>query len=788
MSTTIKYTAVLDDNPFAAGTKRVGELLEGMKQRFTSVGGSVAGTGQAISGHMRQIAGSVSQEVSSMGGHFSGLLGSLANTKAGLIGLVVAGAGLAASKAVESTAKWTEESMDLARVLGSSTNVASQWKVALADVGATQEELQGAAKGLSKQIKENEDGLKAMGLVTRDASGQLRPLNDLMVEAIAITNSYKGGADRAMAAQELFGRGVDASSKLLLVQKQTLEEARLKMQALGLETGERATAAWKEFDAAGDDAALTMQGLGNTVGRMVMPVFTDLTRMFAAAMPTAIKVVKVALGGLVSVFHGLKTVVSIVWETINAMVVTVAEPIRALAEALGKAVTGDFAGAAAAIKGIGSTISGAWRQAMNEMADSADRSATRIRDIWNDDVKPGKPEGEDGDKGFTPKAKKEKKEKAATDPSFMQYYEAALAEEKRLAAEKDALREYSKEQELAYWRTLLESADLVGKDRVAITKKVADIELQILRDQAKTRAALDQEALKLQQDRALGAVEIARQEAQGQYQLGEISYAQLLELERKYEEQSTEIKRQGLLDKLALIDPERDPVAYAQTSAQIEQLQREHMARLKQINLEQQLEAKDNPITRMFQGAQQSMQAAIEGMLQGQMSLKQGITAIWAGIRGAIVKEIAAIIAKKVAGYAIEKAMALAGIGANTAKAASGAAASQASIPYVGPALALAAMAAMFAAVGGMASKVPSAARGWDIPAGVNPLTQLHEQEMVLPAEHANAIRAMTASGGSSRPIELKAIPMPGNFFMMHRDALTSALQELRRDGSISLS
>jgi hypothetical protein len=792
VSTTIKYTAVLDDNPFAAGIKRVGELLEGMRSRFTDTSSHVGAAGQAISGHMRAIASSVSSEVIAMGGHFSSLLESIGATRLGMMGLVAAAAGLAASKAVSASAHMTEGAMDLARAMGTSTNVAQQWRLALEDVDATEGELFAATKGLARQLKENEQDLQAMGLATRDAAGNLRPMNDLLLDSFDILNQYREGADRALAAQTLFGRGLDASSKLLLVNNETLDEAKATMEELGLEVGSNAVQAWKEYDAATDRAGFSIKGLGNTVGQILMPVMTDLVNLFNAIMPAAITVVKGALGGLVTAFHALRNGVVVVWETINATVVTVAEPIRALAEAVARAMVGDFKGAGAAISGIGPTIANAWSNAMDNMAASSQKTRDRIDAIWSADTGAGQAEGQRGDKSMKAPQEKQKeapREKAAAaDPSFMQYYEAALAEEKRLAAEKDALREYSKEQELAYWRTLLESADLVGKDRVAITKKVADLEVQILREQAKTRAALDQEAMKLQQDRALGAVEIARQEAQGQYKLGEISYAQLLELERKYEEQSTEIKRQGLLDKLALIDPERDPVAYAQTSAQIEALQREHQARLKQISLEQQLDAKDNPITRIFQGVQQSMQTAIEAMLQGQMSLKQGITAIWAGIRGAIVKEIANIIAKKVAGYAAEKALALAGIGADSAKAASGAAASQASIPYVGPSLALAAMAAMLAAVGGMASKVPSAARGWDIPAGLNPLTQLHEQEMVLPAEHANAIRAMTASGGASRPIEIKAVPMPGNFFMMHRDALTSALQELRRDGSISLS
>jgi hypothetical protein len=41
-----------------------------------------------------------------------------------------------------------------------------------------------------------------------------------------------------------------------------------------------------------------------------------------------------------------------------------------------------------------------------------------------------------------------------------------------------------------------------------------------------------------------------------------------------------------------------------------------------------------------------------------------------------------------------------------------------------------------------------AAAKGFDIPAGVNPVTQLHQREMVLPAELADAVRDMTGGGG----------------------------------------
>lgn len=71
-----------------------------------------------------------------------------------------------------------------------------------------------------------------------------------------------------------------------------------------------------------------------------------------------------------------------------------------------------------------------------------------------------------------------------------------------------------------------------------------------------------------------------------------------------------------------------------------------------------------------------------------------------------------------------------------------------ASIPFP---LNIALGAAAFAGVAGIVGKIASARGGYDIPAGVNPVTQLHEEEMVLPKQHANTIRALgksLSSGG----------------------------------------
>jgi hypothetical protein len=97
-------------------------------------------------------------------------------------------------------------------------------------------------------------------------------------------------------------------------------------------------------------------------------------------------------------------------------------------------------------------------------------------------------------------------------------------------------------------------------------------------------------------------------------------------------------------------------------------------------------------------------------------------------------------------GFAIGSAITT--IGAKAWEAASSVYSAVAQIPFVGwimaPIMALAAAGTVL----GFISRVASAAGGFDVPKGINPMTQLHGGEMVLPETLADKIRGMTDSGG----------------------------------------
>jgi hypothetical protein len=133
-------------------------------------------------------------------------------------------------------------------------------------------------------------------------------------------------------------------------------------------------------------------------------------------------------------------------------------------------------------------------------------------------------------------------------------------------------------------------------------------------------------------------------------------------------------------------------------------------------------------------------------MLSRQQSFAQSMRNIFAnmaeGMIGSLIKVGVQAAINAAENRAETAGAAKSNVLSNAASAASAAMASAAQIPYVGWILAPIEGAAIYAAALAYGGQIPSAAGGYDIPAGLNPLTQLHEREMVLPAHIADVIRS----------------------------------------------
>ena len=827
---------------------------------------------------MRRMIDAAQSGQTGVGSALSNLAGGpLAGLRNAFEGIAAILAGGFLTTAIMDTAVMTDKAMDLSRALGISTNEAKAVQMALQDIGAQAGEYEGAAKGMVRQLRENEEAMNKMGLETRDASHNLRPLNELMVDGIATLGDYKDGTDRALASQVLFGRGIDASSKLMLLNQDVIDQNQKLMQELGLTVGEQSVAAWREYDSAMDQAGFGMQGLKKAIGDTLMPVMVTLVDMFNAVAPAAITVLRVALGSLTSVFLIIKQGIQQMAAVVYATLYNIVEPIRGIFEAVAKGMTGDFAGAATAFKAIGKNVSDVWKGSLDKMAADSKKTSQQIAGFFTQDVNAGSDSPKAGTKSFSnPKPNKE--------PSQMPVYEAELAKKielfEKAAQAEGTLRQFSKAEEAAYWKEVSTRASLSGEDKARTEKKWRDIErtlrtdsfaieiadleqrkqeaqnnfaerirlaeqthaktvamygaeskeaaasfgkiLEEKRKQVQQLAQLENIASNVRRDRALAEIEFERQDTDYQLNMGLITKQQLLVQEMQYQERMNAIKLQALQDSLTLVDPQKDPVKAAEINAQIEQMEMQHQLRIKAIKL-QMMATEAGPASNVFSSMESSFSQAITGMITQAQTLRQALSNIFKSVYIVFVQEMVAkplamaamrviresVLYKTLAGaqvaaqgtastavVGIKAGEATAVVGANAAEASSGAAAAVAPTPFIGPALAVAAALAMMSFVMGMGNKgggsttttttrIPSASGGFDIPRGLNPMTQLHEEEMVLPAHIANPLRDSLAQGsadaqGAGQGGTVVIHTTGGDF--IHKRDLAKVLTAMKRD------
>lgn len=707
---------------------------------------------------------------------FAKLQGVFAAFTAVLAGGAVFKAGVAESQ------KLTGEANRLARSLGISTTEASHLNTALGDIYASAEDFTGASSKLAKQVRTNEDALNAMGLKTRDANGQYRNMKDLMLDAITVLNGYKEGTDRTLAAQAMFGKGADEVMGLLKLNNEVVDEAKKKNEALGLVIGSENVAASKAYKAAMNDVGDVMDAMKKAIGDALIPVLTKLGEWFSDIGPMAVTVIKGAIGGLTALFWGLKVSVEILWNVWMAGFEAMANRATTFADVVNHALHLDFEGAKAAWNKGSAELGDILDKRMENVANSAQEAREKI---WNlfaapTDSGPKKPTG----KNYVAPPDKPT-EVTSKDKSRMPAWEAELSAQKSAYMEAHDMYEMSLADEKAYWDKLLATLSKGDKEYGAVMKKSADLRLQILKKSAADGRAIRQEEIDAWKAQALDGVTAEQQAAQQQLDMRQITQAEMLQLEQKFEQERFEINLQALQQRMELLkkDPNMSPVEYQKLKDEILAIERKHQLDKQALANKVQLQAA-GPGLKVWDSMESGFANAIHGMITKAQTLRQALSGIFQSIFGTFVQEM---IAKPLAQWAMrilretalyklltgaqiaassesaavqaatQKALGITGVMSNAAIAATAAMASVAAIPVVGWAMAPEVGAGTYATAMGF---LPSARNGFDIPAGLNPVTQLHEREMVLPAAQADAVRNMANGNGGGGAVNINITAM----------------------------
>jgi hypothetical protein len=241
-------------------------------------------------------------------------------------------------------------------------------------------------------------------------------------------------------------------------------------------------------------------------------------------------------------------------------------------------------------------------------------------------------------------------------------------------------------------------------------------------------------------------------------------------------------------------------------------LEAKHNQDLAKLNL-QAVQAQNAQWKTLETTIKSSTDTMLQGVLQGTQTWQQAMANLMSNLAIAFVKQTAdmaihwaiheatktsataagtaartaSTVAGATAGKAAEAASAQTSIGTSAGKAAAAVYADVAAIPYIGWLLAPPAAAAAFVAVEAFGGGIASASGGFDIPAGVNPMTQLHQREMVLPADLADRVRGMTDNGGGGGgDVHFHVNAIDGNsvkkFFQNNTDYIAAAVKSAGRN------
>ena len=806
------------------------------------IGGNNAGLLKALA----ESKAAVLESTEGMRGAFEKVAGAfeLVNKAMFTLTAVLAG-GKLFGEAVSAAVQAGQGARELGRQFGITATQASVLRVAMDDQLVSTESVSAAGNKIAQVLVKNEEAFTRLGVATRDQNGHYRNSLDIMLDVNSRLSAMREGTDRNVEGMAIYGKAWPTVSDSIRVNSEAMKDAEASAKELNLEVGERGAANVLTYQKAMHEAHDVFEGVMKTIGDALLPVLTQMAQWFREIGPQAIEVTKAAINGVVIVFEAIKVTLQTVYEHLLWFGQELVAVVKMTANSLERVMHLDFAGAKAAwAKGLDEMKAISDTRLAKIKADWA-AAASAIGGVNAPDKPQDKlPGGEQSDHESNTKTAGQM---AAWESEFAQF-RANLAEASNTSGQ---FLELTKQDELAYWQAILDKQKDGSAEQIALKRKVADMtyairkqdfsaELSDLRtreaaakghfdeqialeqqvsdrlraahmEDSSEYAASQRRLVELRQqaadqqnkidnmraqtvrNSALMEVDAEAEAARQKFDIGATSNEQYIAQEQQFEARKYAIKRQAMLEELQLeAQTTNDPQKQAQINAQLEALEQQHQQALGKIQQQAAAQSQQN-WKQLYSGMQSGFASAFTGMLNGTQSLAQGIKNLFKAVLDSVIGVLANIAAQWLASAIMQriigKTTAVSQIAANAGIAATAAMASVAAIPFYGWAMAPGVGASTFATAMSYQAST-AAAQGFDVPAGVNPVTQLHQKEMVLPATLADTVRDMAGQRGpgaqmtSGAPVEVKISgPRMGNFFLVHQDELATAIKSIVRSG-----
>lgn len=705
---------------------------------------------QGLLDGLRNATGAVKDGTEQMAGSFGNLGKIVDNLKTPFLALtgVLAGGALFKST-IDATTHWAGEVGKLAKSLGVTAESASVYAVALNSLGIPQEAMTSAVAAIARQVNTGAKGFDAYGVSVKNSDGSMRPALAIMNEALDVVRQYPPGLAQSTVGMQLFGKAWADVAPLVKMTSEEWDKARERAERLHLIIGKEGIAQGRAYERAMREIDEVWKSVRIQIGQQVMPVLLRLGEWMAENGPAIAEAFGTAFKWVIYVLDQTKTGIESLIFRFTGLVLAVSDGASAIGQAVTAAFKGKFGEAVNALQGGLATVRDDFRitgQAIDDLWSKADLRKIDLFSVKKVTTRPD--DYTDQEAPAVKNLKKEKPEKDEKD-TRLQQWKAELAAKK---AEEGNWFTWSEEREKQFWQQKWQLTEFGSKAQQEIDLEIGRAGKQIVQQDHQERIA----GLRVQ-----------------------------LEEYRDNGEMRLKI--------LAAIAAEETKL-YGNASKQVQKVNQE-IAKEQNEQAKKAAEIRQQWIKGMVEPVVNAMGGAFKSLVTGAKSFGQAMADVAKSILDMFINTIIKIgvqwVTSKIMEMVAGKAAAVSETAGNTAIAVSGAAASQAAIPIIGPALAMSAAGSMGAFLAGLTGPLLSAAGGYDIPGNINPIVQAHAGEMILPTKYADVIRSLAdgsrAGGGTGDIYNVTIHAADAQSFadMLTRNAtpFIKVIRQLERDG-----
>ena len=658
-----------------------------------------------------------------------------------------------------------------ASLMGTSIDEAAGLSAALTNVGSSTDAYESIALRLGTTLETGGVKSKELSDQFKDANGHFLQGADLMARLKTVTDSYAEGADRTAVVEALLGKRAKDYYDISRVTADAVEHniAIYKEMGINFETlGEQS----RQLEESEGDLRTAWQAESVVIGQDLMPVAKAALQWLGGDGRELLKSLEEGVKFLMSTFLFLKTAVVEAVLVMTTAFVELWDSIKLGGRLIADVLTGNW-----------KDIQSDWSKGTHEMSDdfkagidSMSHEASGLYDQIKSIYDPAKAAGEAPAKKAGKGAPTDLGTKGKKDNTAEQLVEEQIQAAEKLALEEISIDEATNAHRLAMGQETLEEfleqertyENNVNAVKVAALSKeaalnagkpvahqktldaIAQLEaehinklLKIDQDGATRQAAIDKDKVAQANEDTEDALKDAIDGLKRQEETGQISHGQMAQ-------QETLLTQTVRTEVLARLDAEiagltQGTKAYddaIRNREKVEQQFSRDVRKIKDEDTKYNVAKAKEEAKELTTSLVDPFKKGINDMILSGKSFGSAMSDVAKGIESSMLSMI-----ENVAEQQIEKAVssALAQISTNAGVAASGAAASQASIPYVGPVLAVAAAASMLALVLGYQS-LAHASGGMVV--DHDQLVFAHKDEQILPAHLARGFTNIINNGG----------------------------------------